>query len=165
MPSTISVAWLLESEDAPEVFGEVPEEATGGAVPVPPSELGLEPVCDGAANEVMAGVESGEAGLKDGTIEDVVGSYMNKDADAGEEEPYPDTTRMTMSGHGHDRAVRETHQSRKIHNHPLAPQSGLSSLLAVRVPQHYSKPWGSDLCPGSSHRCTSSEAAHHHLRG
>lgn len=61
VPSAIAIARLLEPEDEIDVFegDEPPEEA----VPVPPLELGFEPVCVGAGNEVMAGVKPGEGAV------------------------------------------------------------------------------------------------------
>lgn len=54
---------LLDPEDEPEVYEGELDEPPGGAVPVPPLDLGFETVCVGAGNEVMAGIEPGEGAV------------------------------------------------------------------------------------------------------
>lgn len=57
------MVWLLEPEE-PEEFDGVPDDSEPpGVVPVPPLDLGCEPVCVGAGNEVMASVEPGEGAM------------------------------------------------------------------------------------------------------
>lgn len=62
VPSAIAAVWLSEPEDEPEICEGVPDESPG-AVPDPPPEFGIEPVCVDAGNEVKAGVEPGEGAV------------------------------------------------------------------------------------------------------
>ena len=59
---------------------------------------------------------------------------MNNDADAGEEEPYPNAS--DMNDHCREHAIGATHRNRITHNHLLVLQSGLSFGPTVRAPQH-----------------------------